>query len=218
MPRVRGVIARRIASARIAKPSSGRRFDGHRRRVGELDLLDDGRPVRLVRDDLVAGPEQRERRVVQRLLAARGEDDLRLGVLDAVVGLVAIADRAPQFGDAGDRRVLRELGVEGIVRRPLDGAGRAEVGLARAEIDHFHAGSAQPVHRCRHSHRRRACNPRSSIRQPSHWSPLRPAEAGRYLMPSRTLLKRAPPASRAGGPPPCPAPAHAPCRRARTLP
>ena len=54
MPRVRGVTPSRIASACSAKPSSGVRAHDHRRRVGELDLLDQRRPARHVRDDFVA--------------------------------------------------------------------------------------------------------------------------------------------------------------------
>ena len=84
----------------------------HRRRLGQLDLLGERRPVRGVRDDFVARAEQRERRVVERLLAARGDDDLGLLVLDAVVGAVPVADRALQVGDAGDRRVAREIAVD----------------------------------------------------------------------------------------------------------
>ena len=76
MPRVRGVTASRIARAWTAKPSSDVRPREHRRRVGQLDLLGERRPARRVRDDLVARAEQRQRRVVERLLAAGGDDDL----------------------------------------------------------------------------------------------------------------------------------------------
>ena len=71
----------------------GVRAHEDRRRVGQLDLLGNRRPVRRVRDHLVARAEQRQRRVVERLLAAGGDDDLGLLVVDAVVGPVAIADR-----------------------------------------------------------------------------------------------------------------------------
>ena len=71
----------------------GVRADDDRRRVGELDLLDERRPARAVRDHLVARAEQAQRRVVERLLAAGGDDHLGRRVLDAVVGLVARADR-----------------------------------------------------------------------------------------------------------------------------
>ena len=42
----------------------------HRRRVRQLDLLGERRPVRRVRDHLVARAEQRQRGVEERLLAA----------------------------------------------------------------------------------------------------------------------------------------------------
>jgi hypothetical protein len=50
--------------------------DDDRRRVGELDLLDERRPAWAVRDDLVAGTEEGHRGVVERLLAAGRHDDL----------------------------------------------------------------------------------------------------------------------------------------------
>ena len=58
MPRVRGVIAARIGSARTREAVLGVRAHDHRRRLGELDLLDQRRPAGHVRDHLVAGPEQ----------------------------------------------------------------------------------------------------------------------------------------------------------------
>ena len=56
----------------------GMRVDDHRRRLGQLDLLDERRPAGRVRDDLVAGSEQRQRGVEERLLAAGGDDRLSL--------------------------------------------------------------------------------------------------------------------------------------------
>ena len=41
-----------------------------------------------------------------------------LPVVDAVVGRVAIADRALQFGGAADRRVLREMLVDRLLAPP----------------------------------------------------------------------------------------------------
>ena len=77
MPRVRGVIGvedRRRRGSRSRPPAM--RAHEHRRRVGQLDLLGERRPVRRVRDHFVARAEQRQRRVEQRLLAAGGDDDL----------------------------------------------------------------------------------------------------------------------------------------------
>ena len=118
MPRVRGVIAARNVSARSRKPSSGVGADDHRRRLGELDLLDERRPARHVRDDLVARAEERHHGVEQRLLAAGRDDDFGGRVVDAVVLLVAARDRALEILGAGVGRVLREVGVDrGLARR-----------------------------------------------------------------------------------------------------
>ena len=128
MPRVRGVIASRIGPRANREAVLGARADEYRRRFGQLDLLGQRRPVRRVGDDLVAGVEQRERRVEQRLLAAGADDDLVLVVLDAVVEPVAIADRAPQLRDPADRRVFREIAVDRRVRGRVDRARRAKSG------------------------------------------------------------------------------------------
>ena len=100
MPRVLGVTASSSAPALMAKPSSGRRPHEHRRRLRQLDLLGQRRPVRRVGDDLVAGVEERQGGIEQRLLAAGAEDHLGFLVLDAVVEPVALAERAPQLRDA----------------------------------------------------------------------------------------------------------------------
>ena len=166
MPRVRGVTASRIVRGVDREAVLGMRPRQHRRRVGQLDLLGERRPVRRVRDDLVARAEQRQRRVVERLLAARGDDDLRFRVLDAVVGAIAVADRALQVGDAGRRRVAREVLVERLVRRRLDRVGRREIGLAGAEIDDLDARAPQPIDRGGHLHGGRTGNACGAIRQP----------------------------------------------------
>ena len=135
MPRVRGVIAARIGVGAQPEAVLGVRPHDHRRGVGELDLLDQRRPSRHVRDDFVAGAEQAHRGVVERLLAAGGDDRFGRRVLDAVVGLVARAHRPLQFVGAGVGRVLGEVGVDRGVRRRRDVWRRREVRLPGAEID-----------------------------------------------------------------------------------
>ena len=56
MPRVRGVMAREDRLGAQAEAVFGVRAHDDRRRVGELDLLDERRPARHVRDHFVAGP------------------------------------------------------------------------------------------------------------------------------------------------------------------
>ena len=113
--------------------------------AGQLDLLGNRRPVRRVHDHFVAGLEERHGRVEQRLLGAGGDDDFVRPVGDAVVVLVARADRLAQLQDARRRGVVREVGVERRVRRRLDVLGRREVRLARAEVDDVDALTAQSV-------------------------------------------------------------------------
>ncbi len=122
-------------------------------------------PVRRVRDHFVAGPEERQRRVVERLLAPGGDNHLGVAVFDAVVGLVAIADGALQIGDAADRRVAREVRVERGVRGALHQIRRGEIGLTGPEVDHFDAGPAHPIHGGGDLHRRRRGDSVGAIRE-----------------------------------------------------
>jgi hypothetical protein len=127
----------------------------HGGRTGELDLLGDGRPVRRVRDDLVAFFEERQCGVVERLLGAGGHDGFLRAELDAVVGVVAIADRLPQFHDPGGRRVLGEVVRDGVDAGRLDVFGRREVGFAGAEIDDIDTLAAEAIGFGRDAQRRR---------------------------------------------------------------
>ena len=142
----------------------GVRLHDHRRRVGELDLLDQRRPAGQWVITSSPGAEQHQRRVVERLLAAGGDDDVGRRVLDAVVGRVARGDRPLQLLGAGVGRVLREVGVDGRVRRGVDVRGRREVRLAGAEIDDVDA---------------RPPSASSLRRRPSSWvtGAIRPARA-----------------------------------------
>ncbi len=119
--------------------------DQHWRGAEQVDLFDDGRPERRMGDHLVAGLEERDRGVEQRLLAAGGGDHLGRREGHAVVLAVAVTDRLAQVGGAGRRGVLGEAGVDGGMGGGADVTGRREVGLAGAEIDHVDAGAAQPV-------------------------------------------------------------------------
>src|SRR5262249_15127776 len=99
------------------------------------------------------------------LLAAGRDDDLAVLVLDAVIALVPLADRAPQVGNARHRRVAREVRVERGMRRRLHRIRRVEIGLPGAEIDHLDAGAAQSIDGRRHLHRRRRGNASGAIRE-----------------------------------------------------
>ena len=135
------------------------RADDHRRRVGELDLLDQRRPARHVRDHFVAAVEDRQDGVEQRLLAARRDDHFGRRVLDAVVGLVALDDGALEIVGAGVGRVLGEVRVDGAMGGRLDVRRRRKVGLPGAEIDHVDALRLQAHGVGGHLHRRRDGDP-----------------------------------------------------------
>ena len=118
MPRVRGVTAASRVSACSAEAVLRVRPHDHRRRLRQFDLLDQRRPAGHVGDHFVAGPEQAQRGVEQRLLAAGRNDHLIRRVFDAVVGPVSCADAAAEFLGPGVDRVLREVGVDrGVCRR-----------------------------------------------------------------------------------------------------
>src|SRR6185503_18258299 len=125
-----------------------------------------------MRDDLVAGFEQRERGVEQCLLAAGAEDDLGFLVIDSVIQAVALADRAAELGDAGHRRVLAEVPVNGVSGRGLGGLEGREVGLPRAEVDDLDAFTPQPIDRRADFHRRRGGNARRAAGQPHRLTPM----------------------------------------------
>ena len=152
----------------MAKPSVAFVCTTTGRRLGELHLLDQRGPIRRVKDDLVTRPKERERGVEERLFATGTGDDLTLLVLDAVVSLIARADRPLQLGCSRDRGVLREVLIDRLLRGGVDEIRRAEVRLARAEVDHLHALAAQPVDRGRDFHRLRRGYARGAIRETGH--------------------------------------------------
>ena len=121
-------------------------------------------------DHLVARPEQHQRGVVQRLFPAGGDDDLRFLVVDAVVGAVAVTDRALQFDDTGRRRVAGEIVIERVVGRGLHRSGRGKIRLPRPEINDFYAFAAQPIDGGGDLHRRRARDAGSAVGQLGHTS------------------------------------------------
>ena len=112
----------------------GRQLD--HRAAGEAHGLGVGRPVRRREQHLVAGVDERGDGVVDGVLAAVGDDDLRRGDLVAGVPQRLRGDGLLQLGQAAGRRVAvvarvaagRDGGLDDVV-------GRREVGLAGAEAD-----------------------------------------------------------------------------------
>ena len=86
-------------------------------------------------DDLVAGVHQCQDGIAHPLLAARADDDLGSGVVQAVLPLQLPRDGLPQDGIAGDGGVLRVIVVNRLLAGFLDETGRHEVGFAHAHVD-----------------------------------------------------------------------------------
>ena len=109
---------------------------GHRHAAGQLDRLGVRRPVRRRDDHLVARVDHGRERLVDRLLAAVGDD--HLARLDGVAAVAQrlLRDRLLQLGQAAGGGVAVVLGVAAGVDGGLDDVvGRREVGLAGAEAD-----------------------------------------------------------------------------------
>ena len=118
--------------------------DVDRHTAREPDRLGVGGPVRRRDDDLVARVEDRGERLVDRLLAAVGHQDL--GRLDLVAGVAQRlrGDRGLELGQPAGRRVAVVLRVAAGLDRGLDDVvGRREVGLAGAEADHRTSGGLE---------------------------------------------------------------------------
>jgi hypothetical protein len=103
-------------------------------------------------DDLVAGREQRHRRVEERLFPAGRDDHLRLVVHDAIVGAVSIADRPLHVRRAADGRVFREAPIDGLVPGDPDVIRREKIGLSGAQVDELDALAPQTVDSRRDGH------------------------------------------------------------------
>ena len=137
-----------------AEPVVGMGVDDHRRCFGELDLLDQRRPARHVRDHFVARPEEHHGGVVERLLAAGGDDDLAGRELDAVIFAIAELNRLLELLGAGVGRVFREIAVDRCLGRVADVARRREVRLPCSEVDDVDALRLQLDGLRGHFHRR----------------------------------------------------------------
>jgi hypothetical protein len=113
------------------------RGDLHRNAARQGDRLRVGRRVRRGQQHLVARIAQRRERVVDGLLAAVGDDDLRR--VDVVAGVARglLDQRLAQFRQSRRRRVtvIRAFGARAR-RRVDDVIGCREVRLARAEADY----------------------------------------------------------------------------------
>ena len=100
-------------------------------------------PVRAGHQHLVAGIEEGDDEVEERVLGADGDEDVGRLVGEAVVALELGADGRPQLGDAADLGVLRLPAPHGFDGGVLDALRGVEVRLAGAERDHVDALGTQ---------------------------------------------------------------------------
>ena len=111
--------------------------DRHGRPAGECHHFRIADPIGRRDHDLVARIERRHQRVVEHLLAAGADADLRGLVVEAVLTLELGDDRRLEFRDAVDIGVFRRApALDRLDRGRLDVVGRVEIRLAGAEPDH----------------------------------------------------------------------------------
>ena len=106
-----------------------------RQAIGEHDHVRIGHPVRRRDHGLVARIEQGHAEVVDRLLRAGGDQDLRAVVGQSVVPLELRDDRVLEFRDPAHIRIAREAGAHGGDAGIGDMHRRIEIRLTRAKAD-----------------------------------------------------------------------------------
>ncbi len=146
-------------------------LDEDRRAAAEHHHLGVGDPVGRGNDDLVAGVQRGEKRVVDHLLAAGPDDDLRGLVVEAVLALELAGDRLAQGHDAGDRGVLGLAAADGRDGGFLDVVGGVEIGLADGEADDIPPLRFQIPRFLRDDDRRRRLDAGKGVRQKAHGNP-----------------------------------------------
>ena len=98
-----------------------------------------GLPEGRQQDDLVAGIEQREAHIGDRLLGAVRQHDACRRAVDAVFDLEFLCNGGAQLGIAGDRPVVGEACLDGAGGGGADMGGGVEVGFADGERNHLMA-------------------------------------------------------------------------------
>ncbi len=119
--------------------------DANDRRAGEDRREQVDRVARRRHEHRVARLDEHPEQVAEALLRAHRGDRLGLGIeLDSVPARVALADGAPEVGDAAARRVAVVARVLGGLAKLLHGdLRRREVGIPEAEVDDVLAGAPQ---------------------------------------------------------------------------
>jgi len=100
-------------------------------------------PVGNGQNDLIAVVDQHLDGVEERQLPAGGEDGLIRGVIGAEVAGVALHDRLPELGNAGNDGVSSEIGLDRFNGSVFDVTRCGEVGLAGTKVGQLDALRAQ---------------------------------------------------------------------------
>ena len=113
-----------------------RGLDRHRFAAGKQHHVEIAHPIGRGEDHLVARIERADERIVQHLLAAGADGDLRRLVVEPILALELLDDGVLELGDAVDVGVFRRPAVaDRLDRRFLDVVGRVEIGFPSAEAD-----------------------------------------------------------------------------------
>ena len=169
---------------------------GHGLAAAEQHDVGVGHPVGRRDHDLVAGVQRAQQRVVEHLLAAGADRDLRRLVVEAVLALELGADGGLELGDAVDVGVLRLALLEGADGGVLDVVGRVEIGLARRQRDHVPAFRFQLARFRRHPDGLGGGNAVDAVGEKSGWERAHVCLYGFELCPAllrsaRTLRRMA---------------------------
>ena len=117
-----------------------------------MDYLRKGNPVWRRDNHLVARIDQGHEHIEDRMLAADGGDHFLRSPLYAKVLAITAQDRILELRHSANRRIPREVLVDGASCRLLDIIRRIEIGLARAEIHHIHPLGFEFLRRDHHLH------------------------------------------------------------------
>ena len=149
--------------------------------AGEQHHVGIAHPIGRRDNHLVAGVERRDEGIVQHLLAAGADRDLRGLVVEPVLALELLDHRFLQLGDAVHVGVLRRPAVaDRLDRRLFDVVGRVEIRLAGAQPNDIAAGRFERARLVRHGDGGRrlyaleVVGKKSHRNSPIHAAPRRP--------------------------------------------
>ena len=138
--------------------------------AGEQHHVRIAHPIGRRDDHLVARIERGDQRVVQHLLAAGADDDLRRLIVERVLALELARHRGLQFGHAVNCGIFRRLALaDGADRRQLDVVGGVEIRLAGAEPDDVAARRFQRTRFIRNGDGRRRLDAHDLVRDEGHF-------------------------------------------------